>query len=46
METPPKYSYVCGNATFIQYNSSGNGNYNFTDQFYIENLQVDEKGFS
>ncbi len=43
METPPTFSYVCTNALFIKYNDNKptkHGSYDFTDKFYISNLQV------
>jgi hypothetical protein len=41
MVTPPKYSYVCGNAMFVQFNNLvAHGSYNFNNKFYLTNLQV------
>ncbi|CAF0731597.1 unnamed protein product [Adineta steineri] len=40
MDTPPKYSYVCTTATFINYNASTKyGTYDFRDKFFITNFQ-------
>jgi len=40
MDTPPTYSYACNSAVFVRYNSAvPHGQYNFTDQFYLINLQ-------
>jgi hypothetical protein len=41
MTTPPTYCYVCTTATFVRYNTSTvAGQYNFSDMFYLLNLQV------
>ena len=41
MDTPPKYCYACGDATFVRYDPTTHyGTYNFTDQFRLTNLQV------
>ncbi|CAF0983529.1 unnamed protein product [Rotaria sp. Silwood1] len=41
METPPTYSYVCTTAEFVRYDNSKSpyGLYNFSNKFYIKNLQ-------
>lgn len=39
METPPKFSYVCTTATFVQYNSGTYGTYDFQNRFFISKLQ-------
>ncbi len=41
MTTPPTYSYVCTTATFVRYDSSApGGQYNFSNKFYLLELQV------
>ncbi|CAF1640836.1 unnamed protein product [Adineta ricciae] len=40
MDTPPAYSYVCTRAVFIKYDPNTKyGTYDFTDKFYLANLQ-------
>ncbi len=46
MTTPPTYSYVCTTGSFVRYDSSTpGGRYNFSNKFYILELQVNKNIF-